>query len=97
MDSFWIGSILVIVLTGVYTVLGGLRTVAYADAIQTIVLVIGSFLLTYFGLKALGGWDQLRQIVGSEMFNLWKPLVPHGVTATWAPVRESGPHGLVLQ
>ncbi len=90
LDSFWIGSILVIVLTGVYTVLGGLRTVAYADAIQTIVLVIGSFLLTYFGLKALGGWDQLRQIVGSEMFNLWKPLVPHGVTATWAPVREAG-------
>jgi len=90
LDSFWIGSILVIVLTGAYTVLGGLRTVAYADAIQTIVLVIGSFLLTYFGLKALGGWDQLRQIAGSEMFNLWKPLVPEGVTATWAPVREPG-------
>jgi SSS family solute:Na+ symporter len=90
LDSFWIGSILVIVLTGAYTVLGGLRTVAYADAIQTIVLVIGSFLLTYFGLKALGGWDELRRIAGSEMFNLWKPLVPHGVTATWAPVRESG-------
>ena len=90
LDSFWLGSILVIVLTGLYTILGGLRTVAYADAIQTIVLVLGSFLLTYFGLKALGGWDQLRQIAGSEMFNLWKPLVPHGVVGTWAPVRESG-------
>jgi len=90
LNSFWIGSILVIVFTGVYTILGGLRTVAYADALQTIVLVIGSFLLTYFGLKALGGWDELRRIAGSEMFNLWKPLVPDGVTATWAPVRESG-------
>ncbi len=90
LDSFWIGSILVVVLTGLYTVLGGLRTVAYADAIQTIVLVLGSFLLTVFGLKALGGWHELRQIAGSEMFNLWKPLVPDGVTATWAPVRGAG-------
>jgi SSS family solute:Na+ symporter len=90
LNSFWIGSILVIVLTGVYTVLGGLRTVAYADAIQTIVLVLGSFLLTFFGLRALGGWEQLRTIAGPEMFNLWKPLVPAGTTATWAPVREAG-------
>jgi SSS family solute:Na+ symporter len=90
LNSFWIGSILVILLTGVYTVLGGLRTVAYADAIQTIVLVIGSFLLTFFGLRALGGWEQLRAVAGPEMFNLWKPLVPPGSVATWAPVREAG-------
>lgn len=90
LDSFWIGSILVIVLTGIYTTLGGLRAVAYTEALQTIVLVLGSVLVTIFGLKALGGWDELRQICGSEMFNLWKPLVPSGVEATWAPIRESG-------
>ena len=90
LDSFWVGSILVVVLTGAYTVLGGLRAVAYTEALQTVVLVIGSILVTIFGLKALGGWGQLREICGSEMFNLWKPLVPEGVTGTWAPVRESG-------
>jgi SSS family solute:Na+ symporter len=90
LDSFWIGSILVILLTGAYTVLGGLRAVAYTEALQTLVLVLGSVLVTYFGLKALGGWSELRAICGSEMFNLWKPLVPEGVTATWAPVKESG-------
>lgn len=90
LDSFWIGSILVIVLTGVYTILGGMRAVAYTEALQTIVLVFGSILVTVFGLKALGGWDQLRAIAGSEMFNLWKPLVPAGIESTWAPVRESG-------
>jgi len=86
MDSFWIGSFLVIILTGIYTVLGGLRAVVYTDAVQTVVLVIGSALVTIFGLKALGGWDQLREIVGSDMFNLWKPLIPEGVEGTWAPV-----------
>ncbi|MDZ7302383.1 MAG: sodium:solute symporter [candidate division KSB1 bacterium] len=90
MDSFWIGSILVIVFTGLYAILGGLRAVAYTEAMQTIILVLGSALLTFFGLKALGGWGEFRAIAGSEMFNLWKPLVPAGVDGTWAPVREAG-------
>ncbi len=91
MDSFWIGSFLVIILTGIYTVLGGLRAVVYTDAVQTVVLVLGSALVTIFGLRALGGgvldgWDQLREIAGSDMFNLWKPLVPAGMEGTWKPV-----------
>ena len=90
MDSFWIGSILVILFTGVYTILGGLRAVAYTEAIQTIVLVLGSILVTLFGLHAVGGWGELRGILGSEMFNLWKPLVPTGMEGAWAPVREAG-------
>ncbi len=90
LNSFWVGSVLVILITGLYTILGGFRAVAYTEAMQTIVLVLGSFLVTFFGLKALGGWDALRQICGSEMFNLWKPMVPAGVESTWAPVREAG-------
>jgi len=90
LDSFWIGSILVIVLTGIYTIMGGMRAVAYTSAIQTVILVIGSACVMVFGLKALGGWGALREWAGSEMFNLWKPLVPDGVAGTWAPVKESG-------
>ncbi|HYW79293.1 MAG TPA: sodium:solute symporter [Thermoguttaceae bacterium] len=88
LDSFWLGSILVIVATGAYTALGGLRAVAYTEALQTVILVAGSILVTIFGLKALGGWEELRAIAGSEMFNLWKPIVPEGVTSTWAPVKD---------
>ena len=87
MNSFWIGSILVIVLTGLYTIVGGLRAVAYTEAIQTVILIIGSLLVTVYGLDALGGWGELKRIAGSEMFNLWKPLVPEGMTGTWAPVK----------
>ena len=93
LDSFWVGSILVIVLTGIYTILGGLRAVAYTEALQTFVLIIGSVLVTIFGLKAVGGWSELRHIAGSEMFNLWKPLIPPGVEGTWAPVREVAANG----
>lgn len=90
MDSFWFGSILVILLTGVYTIIGGFKAVAYTEAIQTVVLIIGSFLVTWYGLEALGGWDKLREICGTEMFNLWKPMVPDGMESTWAPVKETG-------
>jgi SSS family solute:Na+ symporter len=89
-NSFWIGSVLVVVLTGVYTVLGGMRAVAYTEALQTFVLVAGSLLLTIFGLQAIGGWGELRTALGSELFNLWKPLLPAGIESTWAPVREPG-------
>lgn len=90
MDSFWIGSILLIVLTGLYTILGGLRAVVYTETLQTFVKIFGALLVTYYGLDALGGWDKLKEICGSEMFNLWKPIVPDGVDGTWAPVRETG-------
>lgn len=90
MNSFWFGSILVIILTGVYTIIGGLRAVAYTEALQTVILVIGSFLVTLYGLEALGGWSRLREICGPEMFNLWKPLVPAGMESTWSPVKEAG-------
>jgi SSS family solute:Na+ symporter len=96
-DSFWIGSILVIVLTGVYTTVGGMRAVAYNDAVQAIVLITGSACLTFYGLAKLGGWSELRHICGSEMFNLWKPLTPAGVISTWAPVMQTNPAGEVVK
>ena len=90
LNSFWIGSVLVIVFTGIYTILGGLRAVAYTEALQTLVLVIGSVLVLIFGVKAIGGWDQLYAIAGEDMFDLWKPIVPAGIEGTWAPVMEEG-------
>lgn len=90
MDSFWVGSVLVILITGLYTVVGGMCAVAYTEALQTIILIIGSALVTIFGLHYLGGWSELRSIAGSEMFNLMKPLVPTGVEGIWDPVKEAG-------
>ncbi len=89
MNSFWIGSILVILLTGAYTIAGGLKAVAYTEAMQTVILIFGSLLVTWYGLDALGGWSELNRIAGSDMFNLWKPLIPTGMEGTWAPIKTS--------
>jgi SSS family solute:Na+ symporter len=89
-NAFWIGSVVVVLLTGVYTVLGGMRAVAYTEALQTFVLVFGSAVLTVFALIKMGGWHAFRSALDPDLFNLWKPLIPHGVQGTWAPVKEAG-------
>jgi solute:Na+ symporter, SSS family len=96
-NSFWLGSVMVILLTGLYTVLGGMRAVAYNDAVQVFVLIAGSITLTVYGLIKLGGLGPLKALCGSDMFNLWKPLIPHGVTASWAPVLVKNAAGAVVK
>ena len=96
-NSFWIGSVAVILLTGLYTALGGMRAVAYNDAVQVVVLICGSATLTIYGLIKLGGWHELRVLCGSDMFNLWKPMTPPGVTSTWAPVLERAADGHIVK
>ncbi len=52
---FWYGAIGLIVLTGIFTVLGGMKGVMTLSAIQTPILILGSFLVLFLGLSALGG------------------------------------------
>ncbi len=70
---FWIGAVATVVLTGLYTVLGGMRAVVYTETIQAIVLVLGAGILTFLGLDAVGGWGELKEIVGPDYFNMWRP------------------------
>jgi SSS family solute:Na+ symporter len=96
-NSFWIGSVGVIVLTGLYTTLGGMRAVVYNDAVQVVVLIGGSALLTFYGLHRLGGWSEVRRLCGPDMLNLWKPIIPAGVSATWAPILETDVAGKIVK
>lgn len=70
--DFWIGALVVVVSTGIYTALGGLRAVIYTDTMQVFVMIGGSILVTYFGVQALGGIDQVQAQLAPEFFNLWK-------------------------
>ena len=70
--NFWVGAIVLVIATGVYTIFGGLKAVVYTDMIQMFVLLFGSLAVTWYGLEALGGADQLFGAVDKEYFNLWK-------------------------
>jgi len=80
-NAFWVGAIVTVILTGIYTVFGGLRAVLYTEVAQTVVLLLGSFFITWFGLKELGGWGELQATASASKadFALWRPLVQEGV------------------
>lgn len=72
--DFWTGAIILVVVTGVYTVFGGLHAVMYTEAIQAIVLLAGSAVLLFVGLDKVGGWDALMASVPKEKLNMFPPL-----------------------
>ena len=74
---FWYGAIGVVVFTGIYTVIGGMKAVIYTETLQTIVLILGSVVITYLGLQQVGGWNELQdtvRAVSPEHFNMWRPM-----------------------
>lgn len=75
-NAFWVGAIATVVLTGLYTVAGGLRAVLYTDSVQAVILIVGSVAITYFGLDRLGGWSELQAFTSENVaqYALWRPL-----------------------
>lgn len=75
-NAFWIGAFTTVVLTGIYTVFGGLRAVVYTEVAQTGLLLAGSAFITFFGLNLLGGWGELKAMAATNASNfaLWRPL-----------------------
>lgn len=72
---FWYGAIGIVLFTGLYTIVGGLKAVIYTETLQTVVLILGSVIVTWLGLEAVGGWDQLQATVRAtspEHFNMWR-------------------------
>ncbi len=71
---FWYGAIGIVVFTGIYTVVGGMKAVIYTETLQTIILIAGSVIITFLGLQEVGGWETLKETVGSNHFNMWRPM-----------------------
>ena len=74
---FWYGAIGIVLFTGAYTIVGGMKAVIYTETLQTIVLILGSVIITYLGLLEVGGWTQLKETVTTvspDHFNMWRPM-----------------------
>jgi SSS family solute:Na+ symporter len=56
-----------VVLTGIYTVLGGMKSVLYTSVLQTPVLLVGSIMILVVGLIKVGGWGDLAALVQTNV------------------------------
>lgn len=72
--DFWTGAIITILATGLYTVVGGLKAVLYTDLLQLFVLLGGALAVSYYGLEALGGWDQVAARTSPAYTSLWRSM-----------------------
>lgn len=68
-DFFWIAAIGLVVLTALYTIFGGMKSVLYTSVLQTPILLLGSLVILVLGLKELGGWDEMIRICGAVTVN----------------------------
>ncbi|MDF1697368.1 MAG: sodium:solute symporter [Saprospiraceae bacterium] len=62
------------VIAGIYTISGGLAAVVYTDAVQAIILIFGSALITMYAYDAAGGWEAVEAITDPSHFNIIKPI-----------------------
>ncbi len=53
------------IVIGIYTFLGGLRAVVYTDVIQCVVMLGGSLFVLFFGIFKLGGVSEFVEIITS--------------------------------
>ena len=68
-DFFWIAAIGLVLITAIYTIFGGMKSVLYTSVLQTPILLLGSLIILVLGLKAVGGWDQVMTICSLEPIN----------------------------
>ena len=66
-------ALILVVMTGIYTIAGGLSAVIYTDLVQTIILIIGAVILTLIGLHQVGGFAGLRTALPPNYFHMIKP------------------------
>ena len=72
-DFFWFAAMSLVIVTGVFVVLGGMKSVLWTEAMHVPVLLIGSAVLLIVGLYQIGGLDALRA-ANPETIHLWRPL-----------------------
>ncbi len=68
-DFFWISAIGLVLITAIYTVLGGMKSVLYTSVLQTPILLLGSLIIVVLGMRSLGGWDQMMEVIRATPVN----------------------------
>ncbi len=68
-DFFWIAAVGLVLITALYTVFGGMKSVLYTSVLQTPILLLGSLIILVLGLKELGGWDEMMRICDAVKVN----------------------------
>uniref|UniRef100_A0A8U7N4U5 Sodium/mannose cotransporter SLC5A10 n=1 Tax=Corvus moneduloides TaxID=1196302 RepID=A0A8U7N4U5_CORMO len=59
--DLYLSTVLMLVVTGLYTIAGGLAAVIYTDALQTLIMVLGAIVLAVKAFNEIGGYPNLEE------------------------------------
>lgn len=71
--NMWAAIFVLSIITVVYTAAGGLKAVVYTDALQAVILLVGTIALTTMGLERVGGWHALKTHLDPSFFEMVRP------------------------
>lgn len=72
--NIYTSSILIVLITGLYSVIGGSNAVIRTQYFQGIILIIGAFIVSIVGFIAVGGFEGIYSKVPDEFFNMFKSI-----------------------
>ncbi len=72
--SIFSSAVIIILLTGIYSLVGGFSAVVRTQIFQGILLIAGAFILTIFSYIEVGGISGLRERLPVEHFQMFKPM-----------------------
>lgn len=67
-------AIAIVLLTGLYTLIGGAKAVIRTSVFQSIMLILGALTLTAFGLAEIGGISTLTSKLPDQYFTMFKSI-----------------------
>lgn len=77
----WISVAILAVLAGMYTIAGGLAAVVYTDAVQAVLLLLGSVMVSFLAFDAVGSWSAVKAVTSEAELSLILP--PDDPTLPW--------------
>ncbi|GAB4182969.1 MAG: sodium:solute symporter [Wenzhouxiangellaceae bacterium] len=77
--ALWQIILLLSLVAGFYTILGGLKAVIYTDAVQVVLLLAGAVVVSVIAYQQVGGWEPVQAVTSPEMLSLIRPLDDPGM------------------
>ncbi|MDC0325246.1 hypothetical protein OAM01_00650 [bacterium] len=76
--TYIIGILIMAIVAGSYTIIGGLKAVIITDVIQSVLMLVGAAMVAYltFGQAEIGGWSGMRALdaKGKDLMHLYLPM-----------------------
>ncbi|TFG95243.1 MAG: sodium transporter, partial [Calditrichales bacterium] len=87
--DIYLSAIIMVVITGMYTIVGGMGAVIYTSVVQAVFLLVGATALTFIGLNEIGGIAGLHAKLSASYFDFFNGMSDPDIP--WTGIIFGGP------